>query len=229
MPIPIVLMTPRESSDGGGLGALAGSRPSSEIDAYGGTSDRSPGLMHPAAITIAPPASRPRESISGLLITASFFVPAITVSARERGFNARASRVSNLRQIGFIAREHLRCYVIVRKVIGESVPGNPYEKNRVGIERTERNRDRTFMMVAVLGLLASATARADDRVGAVTQVRGIAQIQRGGVSIPAQAGTPVKLHDTVMTQPDSSARLGFRRQFDRAQRPPASRSRMPAR
>jgi len=34
--LPIEHMTPHESSDGGGLGALAGSRPSSEIDAYGG-------------------------------------------------------------------------------------------------------------------------------------------------------------------------------------------------
>jgi hypothetical protein len=73
------------------------------------------------------------------------------------------------------------------------------------------NRSITLIAAAVvLGLLQlTSTARADDSVGAVTQVTGIAQIQRGGVSIPAQAGTPVKLHDTVMTQPDSTASLGF--------------------
>jgi len=33
---PSAFMKPPESSDAAGLGALAGSRPSSEIDAYGG-------------------------------------------------------------------------------------------------------------------------------------------------------------------------------------------------
>ena len=43
----------------------------------------------------------------------------------------------------------------------------------------------------------------------VSQVTGTAQIQRGGASLPAQAGTPVKLHDVVTTQPGSTATLSF--------------------
>jgi hypothetical protein len=61
----------------------------------------------------------------------------------------------------------------------------------------------------MLGLLASAAVRADDSVGTVTQVSGSAQIQRGGATLPAQQGTPVKIHDTVTTQPDGSVTLGF--------------------
>ncbi len=36
MALPIEHMTPHESSEAGGFGRLAGSRPSSEMDAYGG-------------------------------------------------------------------------------------------------------------------------------------------------------------------------------------------------
>jgi len=65
-------------------------------------------------------------------------------------------------------------------------------------------------MAAMLGLLStSSTVRADDSVGAVTQVSGGAQIGRGGATLPAQQGTPVKLHDTVTTQPDGAVTLGF--------------------
>ncbi len=61
----------------------------------------------------------------------------------------------------------------------------------------------------VLGMLTSTAVRADDSVGTVTQVSGSAQIQRGGATLPAQQGTPVKIHDTVTTQSDASVTLGF--------------------
>ena len=63
---------------------------------------------------------------------------------------------------------------------------------------------------ALLGLLSvNSAVRADDSVGAVTQVSGSAQIQRGGATLAAQQGTPVKLHDEVTTQPGASVTLGF--------------------
>lgn len=63
---------------------------------------------------------------------------------------------------------------------------------------------------AMIGMLiATSAARADDSVGSVTQLSGIAQIQRGGATLPAQQGTPVMIHDTVTTQPGASATLVF--------------------
>ncbi len=50
---------------------------------------------------------------------------------------------------------------------------------------------------------------ADAVVGTVTQVSGNAQIQRAGIAIAAQPGTPIRVHDTVATQPDASTTLGF--------------------
>ena len=66
-----------------------------------------------------------------------------------------------------------------------------------------------MVAAATLGLFASTAVRADDCVGTVTQVNGSAQIQRGGATLPAQQGTPVKVHDTVTTQPGASMTLGF--------------------
>ena len=64
--------------------------------------------------------------------------------------------------------------------------------------------------VAVIGLLnAASTVRADDSVGTISQLSGAAQIQRGGATLAAQQGAPLKLHDTVTTQPDASVTLGF--------------------
>lgn len=63
------------------------------------------------------------------------------------------------------------------------------------------------LMIAILS--GRSTAFADDSVGTVTQISGGAQIQRAGATIAAQQGTPVKVHDTVTTQPDASVTLGF--------------------
>ena len=63
---------------------------------------------------------------------------------------------------------------------------------------------------AVISLLnAASTVRADDSVGTISQLSGAAQIQRGGATLAAQQGAPLKLHDTVTTQPDASVTLGF--------------------
>ncbi len=73
------------------------------------------------------------------------------------------------------------------------------------------HRSATFVVAAaVIGLLhASSTVRADDSVGTISQISGAAQIQRGGATLAAQQGAPLKLHDTVSTQPDASVTLGF--------------------
>jgi len=68
-----------------------------------------------------------------------------------------------------------------------------------------------FMLAGVMLGLANTSrwARADDSVGSVSQITGKAQIERGGATIDARQGTPLKLHDKVTTQPNSSATLGF--------------------
>ncbi len=72
------------------------------------------------------------------------------------------------------------------------------------------NRSIALMLAATaLGLLASTAVRADDSVGTVTQVNGSAQIERGGATLAAQQGTPLKLHDKVTTQPGAAVTLGF--------------------
>ncbi len=75
------------------------------------------------------------------------------------------------------------------------------------------NRWIAFIAAGVmlgLGLFdASTPARADDSVGSIPQITGSAQIQRGGATLAAQQGTPVKVHDQVTTQPDASLTLGF--------------------
>jgi hypothetical protein len=79
----------------------------------------------------------------------------------------------------------------------------------IDVRRTTRRSVALAVASAMLGLLASTAVSADDSVGTVTQVSGSAQIQRGGATLPAQQGTPVKIHDTVTTQPDGSVTLGF--------------------
>ena len=62
---------------------------------------------------------------------------------------------------------------------------------------------------AVALLTIGTSARAGDVVGSVIKATGVAQIQRAGVALPANAGTQIELHDQVSTQPDSTVTLGF--------------------
>ncbi len=86
------------------------------------------------------------------------------------------------------------------------------KKIEPGIDtRRIARRSVAFMVAAaMIGLLsASSLVRADDSVGSVTQLSGNAQIERGTEILPAEQGTPVKLHDEVTTHPGASATLGF--------------------
>jgi len=76
-----------------------------------------------------------------------------------------------------------------------------------------RITDRSIALI-VAGVMfalfhAGSQVRADDSVGSVTQVTGNAQIRRGGATLAAQQGTPLKVHDQVTAQPDASVTLGF--------------------
>jgi hypothetical protein len=89
---------------------------------------------------------------------------------------------------------------------------NKIEKS--GYRRRITHRATAFVaagLILGLGLLdASVPARAVDAVvGSVTQVSGNAQIQRAGSALAAQPGTPIKVLDTITTQPDASTTLGF--------------------
>jgi len=80
----------------------------------------------------------------------------------------------------------------------------------VAMRKITRPSAAFITAAAMLGLLSvNSAVRADDSVGSVTQVNGSAQIQRGGATLAAQQGTPVKLHDEVTTQPGASVTLGF--------------------
>ena len=89
---------------------------------------------------------------------------------------------------------------------------NKIEKN--SYRRRITHRAAVFLAAGLmlgLGLLNPTwPARADDAVvGTVTQVAGNAQIQRAGTAVAAQPGTPIKVLDTITTQPDASTTLGF--------------------
>jgi hypothetical protein len=65
--------------------------------------------------------------------------------------------------------------------------------------------------LALLFFAASAplTSFADEIVGSVTKSNGVVELTRAGATIEATPGTPVRLHDTVTTQPEANAMLGF--------------------
>ncbi len=85
------------------------------------------------------------------------------------------------------------------------------KKLESGIDpRSTSCKSIALMAAAVmLALFASPAVRADDSVDTVTQINGSAEIERGGATLPAQQGTPVKVHDKVTTQPGASVTLGF--------------------
>jgi hypothetical protein len=92
---PIALMTPppESLSDDAGVDMAAGDRPSSDIDAYGGiVSSISLVCMQPAASAIVAPTINAARADFRLRVTSFVSRPSATVSARDRGFNARPNR-----------------------------------------------------------------------------------------------------------------------------------------
>src|SRR5260370_18084816 len=70
-------------------------------------------------------------------------------------------------------------------------------------------------MAALLGLVmltlvaAVPAAHAQNTVGTITQLQGVANIQRNGATTPAMVNEPVMLHDKIMTEPNASLTIGL--------------------
>jgi len=72
------------------------------------------------------------------------------------------------------------------------------------------SRTTAFIALILLPLLASVpAAHAQSAVGTITQVQGVASIERNGATTPATLNEPVMLHDKVMTGPDGSLTIGM--------------------
>ncbi len=56
---------------------------------------------------------------------------------------------------------------------------------------------------------AGSAAHAQNTVGTITQLQGVANIQRNGATMPATLNEPVMLHDKIVTNPDASLTIGL--------------------
>ncbi len=64
--------------------------------------------------------------------------------------------------------------------------------------------------LAVLAIAAlSSAAQAQNTVGTVTKIQGIANIQRGASTLAVVPHLPVMLHDRIVTEPDASMTIGL--------------------
>lgn len=71
---------------------------------------------------------------------------------------------------------------------------------------------KTLTMFAILALTIVATfstAGAQTTVGTITQLTGVANIQRGALNIAAAPNLPILLHDRITTQPGASLTIGL--------------------
>jgi hypothetical protein len=68
----------------------------------------------------------------------------------------------------------------------------------------------SLVVLMILAIMLSApAARAQGAIGAITQVQGVANIQRGSLNVVAAVNTPVELHDQIVTQPGASLTIGL--------------------
>jgi hypothetical protein len=71
-------------------------------------------------------------------------------------------------------------------------------------------RTATLLAMFALAMVAMVpAARAQSTVGTITQIQGVANIQRGAQNIAAAANMPVLLHDKIVTQPGASLTIGM--------------------
>ncbi len=72
-----------------------------------------------------------------------------------------------------------------------------------------------FRTAALFGLAmltfvsAVPAAHAQNTVGTITQLQGVANIERNGATTPARMNEPVMLHDKIMTGPNASLTIGL--------------------
>lgn len=72
------------------------------------------------------------------------------------------------------------------------------------------SRTIAFLGLMMLTFVASIpSAHAQSTVGTITQVQGVANIERNGATTPATMNEPVMVHDKISTGPDSSLTIGM--------------------
>ena len=64
-----------------------------------------------------------------------------------------------------------------------------------------------LMLIATIALVPAAHAQ--NTVGTISQLTGVAHIQRNGATTPAMVNEPVMLHDKISTDPNSSLTIGL--------------------
>src|SRR4029077_21259033 len=76
--------------------------------------------------------------------------------------------------------------------------------------RMRHPRTLTLLATLVMTIVATvSTARAQNTVGTITQLQGVANIQRGAANIPAAPNMPIMLHDRITTQAGASLTIGL--------------------
>ena len=75
--------------------------------------------------------------------------------------------------------------------------------------RMRYTRTLTLLAILALTLATVSTARAQNTVGTITQLQGVANIQRGAANIAAAPNMPIMLHDRITTQPGASLTIGL--------------------
>src|SRR5712672_4798024 len=66
-----------------------------------------------------------------------------------------------------------------------------------------------FAMLALTIVATFSTAGAQTTVGTITQLQGVANIQRGALNIAAAPNLPILLHDRITTQPGASLTIAL--------------------
>ena len=71
-------------------------------------------------------------------------------------------------------------------------------------------RITALFAVAMLTIVTAVpAAHAQNTVGTITQLQGVANIQRNGATIAAAQNMPVMLHDKIVTEPNASLTIGM--------------------
>jgi hypothetical protein len=66
-----------------------------------------------------------------------------------------------------------------------------------------------FGLVTLTVVAAASTAHAQSTVGTITQLQGVASVERNGAPTPAMLNEPVLLHDKIVTNPNASLTIGL--------------------
>ncbi len=66
-----------------------------------------------------------------------------------------------------------------------------------------------FGLVMLTLVAAVSAAHAQNTVGTIRQLQGVANIQRNGATTPAMVNEPIMLHDKIVTDPNASLTIGL--------------------